>query len=95
MKHDGLPVEYLHNETFKSIINNFKQNGRPKGAKNKEGYSYTNIHRVNTEEEIKYLLETGVFLKNKRGLSFTDEFIKEAFEEKDKYSIEELLMKKI
>lgn len=94
MKHDGLPVEYLHNETFKSIINNFKQNGRPKGAKNKEGYSYTNIHRVNTEEEIKYLLETGVFLKNKRGLSFTDEFIKEAFEEKDKYSIEELLMKK-
>lgn len=37
MKNDGLPVEYLHNGTFKSITDNFKINGTPSGAKNKEG----------------------------------------------------------
>ena len=36
MKNDGLPVEYLHNGTFKCITDNFKINGRPSDAKNKE-----------------------------------------------------------
>ena len=93
MKEDGFPIEHLHDGTFKSIISNFKRNGRPKGAKNKEGYFYSN-QRPNTKEEIDYLLKSGYFVKKQGGLSFTDEFIEEASVQKEKYSIEEILMDK-
>lgn len=92
-KDDGLPIELLHRKTFNRIYENFQRYGKPKGGKNK-GYYDQKKFESNTKEEIQYLLNTGIFVKIRRGIGFSDSFIKEASLCKDELTIEELLIQK-
>ena len=84
----GFDCSILGKVFIKSTILNFKRNGRPSGGKNK-----TFRQNASTIElyDNSFLIDSGVFVKGRRGINFSSEIINKANKEYPSVSIESLL----
>ena len=84
----GFSRSLLGSAFSKKMHYRFISNGRPSGGKNK-------IFKVNAQNIDKYddsfLIDSGVFIKSRRGVRFTSEFIDQVYKEYPKVSIESQL----
>ena len=84
----GFSRSLLGSTFSKKMHYRFISNGRPSGGKNK-------IFKVNAQNIDKYddsfLIDSGVFIKSRRGVRFTSEFIDQVYKEYPEVSIESQL----
>ena len=84
----GFSRSLLGSTFSKKMHYRFISNGRPSGGKNK-------IFKVNAQNIDKYddsfLINSGVFIKSRRGVRFTSEFIDQVYKEYPEVSIESQL----
>ena len=84
----GFNCSILGKAFIKSTILNFKRSGRPSGGKNKTlGQNASTIELYDNS----FLIDSGVFVKERRGIHFSSEFINKAYKEYPSVSIESLL----
>lgn len=84
----GFNCSILGKAFIKSTILNFKRSGRPSGGKNKTlGQNASTIELYDNS----FLIDSGVFVKERRGINFSSEFINKAYKEYPSVSIESLL----
>lgn len=81
-------TKYIHNRE-----ENFKKNGCPSGGTNKT-FGANESQQANTEEEIQLLLESGLFIKSRKGIAFHPDFIDELYHQYPDTSIEDALINK-
>lgn len=79
-------------QTIRSIHLNFKRHNKPSGACNKS-FGVNSLSYRSTAEINDYLLSTGKFVKKKKGISFSYDFIQELYHNYPSISIEEGLIK--
>ena len=78
-----LGADFIYSINFK-----FKHNGRPSKGKNKVfGQSQYSVELYDNS----FLVDSGVFVKGRRGITFSSEFINKAYKEYPSVSIESLL----
>lgn len=81
----GFDCSILGNAFIKSTILNFKRKGRPSGGKNKTfGQNASSIELYDNS----FLIDSRVFVKGRRGINFSPEFIDKAYKEYPSVSIE-------
>ena len=81
----GFDCSILGNVFIKSTILNFKRKGRPSGGKNKTfGQNASSIELYDNS----FLIDSRVFVKGRRGINFSPEFIDKAYKEYPSVSIE-------
>ena len=84
----GFDCSILGKAFIKSTILNFKRCGRPSGGKNKTlGQNASTIELYDNL----FLIDSGAFVKGRRGINFSSEFINKAYKEYPSVSIESLL----
>lgn len=84
----GFDCSILGKAFIKSTILNFKRSGRPSGGKNKTfGQNASTIELYDNS----FLIDSGAFVKGRRGINFSSEFINKAYKEYPSVSIESLL----
>lgn len=84
----GFDCSMLGADFIWSIIKNFKRNGRPSRGKNKVfGHSQYPVELYDNS----FLIDSGVFVKGRGGISFSSEFINKAYKKYPSVSIESLL----
>ncbi|MEG2544843.1 MAG: IS3 family transposase [Longicatena sp.] len=88
LEENSFDTNLLGSNFINSIIVNFKKHGKPSGAQNKKIHMYANTFH-NTDEEIKLLLSSGLFVKSSTGIGFHPEFINELYHDYPTKSIEE------
>lgn len=81
-------AKYIHNSE-----KNFKRNGCPTGGTNKV-FGTNESQQANTQEEIQLLLESGLFIKLRKGIAFHPDFINELYHQYPDMSIEDTLINK-
>lgn len=91
MREHGIEPSLLGWRIIGNIITSFKRDGRPSNGGGKELYVSANFHT--NEEDNQFLISTGKFCKYRKGISFTDDFIKELYFEYPKQSVEDGLRK--
>lgn len=88
--HCGFDMNIIKPQFIVDTIHNFKRHGRPNSAKNKN-FGIANILRPNTAEEIKTLIDSGLFIKCRNGIAFHSDFIDRCYHLYPEQSIEETL----
>lgn len=81
-------AEYIHNRE-----KNFKKYGCPSRGTNKV-FGTNERQRANTREEVQSLLESGLFVKSRKGIAFHPDFIDELYHQYPDMSIEDALINK-
>lgn len=81
-------AEYIHNRE-----KNFKKYGCPSRGTNKV-FGANESRQANTQEEIRSLLESGLFVKSRKGIAFHPDFIDELYHQYPDMSIEDALINK-
>ena len=89
---NGINPNITGNDLIRHLQERFKLR-RPSGASNDELGVYSSSFRTNKKDN-KYLLSTGVFVKNRRGITFSIEFIDEISLTYPDISIEDKLKEK-
>ena len=88
LKSFGFDCSMLGKIIINNIIINFKRYGRPTNGKNKVfGQSLYSVELYDNS----FLVDSGVFVKGRRGITFSSEFINKAYKEYPSVSIESLL----
>lgn len=88
----GINTKLLGKNVIHGIGITFKRYGLPKRGKNNIFGETASTFRTDKGYD-EYLLSTGKFIKNRKGISFSDEFINEIYHEYPDVSIEEQLIK--
>lgn len=92
MMEHNINIRLLKKYTIHNIQVNFLRCERPSGAKNKQ-FGVNPINYRSTKEINDYLLSTDKFVRKKKGISFSDEFVQELYHEYPAVSIEDGLIK--
>lgn len=99
---DSLKTVFIQHEFDSQVIDakyignielNFKRNGCPSGGTNKT-FGTNESRRTNTREEVQSLLESGLFVKSRKGIAFHPDFIDELYHQYPDMSIEDALINK-
>lgn len=86
----GLDISLIGNKVFNHINENFKIHGKPSCGKNRI-FGVSSLHFKTNEKDNAYLLSTGKFIKERRGIAFHPDFINEIYHESPDKSIEDKL----
>uniref|UniRef100_UPI003F81BF85 HTH domain-containing protein n=1 Tax=Catenibacterium faecis TaxID=2764323 RepID=UPI003F81BF85 len=87
LKSYGFDCSMLGKDAINKINTNFKQYGHPTNGKNKVLGKHDSIEKYSNA----YLIDSGVFVKSRKGINFSSEFIDKAYKEYPSVSIESLL----
>ena len=87
LKSYGFDCSMLSSKAISKINETFKHYGRPTNGKNKILGKHDSIEKYSNA----YLIDSGVFVKGRRGITFSSEFINKAYKEYPSVSIESLL----
>lgn len=99
---DSLKTVFIQHEFDSQVIDanyirniklNFERNGCPTGGTNKV-FGANESQQANTQEEIRSLLESGLFIKSRKGITFHTDFIDELYHQYPDTSIEDALINK-
>ncbi len=75
LENNGISTKMIGNQVIKKLTENFRKHGHPtKGNRPSLPISTPKL----SEEEIQQLIDTGVFTRATKGISFSDRFVKEA-----------------
>lgn len=91
LNNNGVDTTLIPYKTINNINERFKLNGRPSRARNKH-YGVNSLSYRSTDEINEYLLSTGKFVKSRKGISFSSEFIQELHHKYPNITIEESLI---
>lgn len=75
LENNGISTKMIGNQVIKKLTENFRKHGHPT---NGNGPSISVSAPKLSEEEIQLLIDTGVFVRARGGISFSDAFVKEA-----------------
>lgn len=89
----GFDLQVIDAKYIENIKLNFKRNGCPCGGTNKV-FGVNESGHTNTWEEIQSLLESGLFIKSGKGITFHPDFIDELYHQYPDTSIEDALVNK-
>lgn len=89
----GFDLQVIDAIYIENIKLNFKRNGCPCGGTNKV-FGVNESEHTNTWEEIQSLLESGLFIKSRKGITFHPDFVDELYHQYPDMSIEETLISK-
>lgn len=89
----GFDPQVIDAKYIENIKLNFKRNGCPTGGTNKV-FGTNESQQSNTQEEIQSLLESGLFIKSRKGIAFHPNFIDELYHQYPDTSIEDALINK-
>ena len=84
---EGYDCSILGEQTLNALKWTFRRNGRPVNG------GGVRVKRLNPETDDEFLLNTGKFIRAKKGIRFTDEFINELFSCYPEQSIEDGIRK--
>lgn len=87
LKSYGFDCSMFSSNVINKINATFKRYGRPTNGKNKVFGKHDSIEKYDNE----FLIDSGVFVKSKKGINFSSDFIDNASEEYPSVSIESLL----
>lgn len=93
MEENGINTKILNRDYIYGISKNFKVSGRPSNATSKVLFNYRDSFRTNQKDD-EYLLSTGVFVKGRHGIRFSDEFVAEISSVFPNVSIEDKIIEK-
>lgn len=89
----GFDIQRIGVRNIYSIKDKFKINGRPSRGTNKV-FGIQTAQHTNTQEEIQSLLESGLFVKSRKGIAFHPDFIDELYHQYPDISIEDAMINK-
>lgn len=89
----GFDPQVIDAKYIENIKLNFKRNGCPSRGTNKT-FGTNESQRTNTWEEVQSLLESGLFIKSRKGIAFHPDFIDELYHQYPDMSIEDALINK-
>lgn len=89
----GFDLQIIGTKYIRNREENFKRNGCPSGGTNKT-FGINESQRASTQEEIRLLLESGLFIKSRKGIAFHPDFIDELYHQYPDMSIEDALVNK-
>lgn len=90
---NGFDVRMVRTQYIQNRIKNFKTFGKPSRGKNKAFGVNENGH-ITTEAEIQSLLESGFFIKSRKGIAFHPDFMDELYHQYPEIRIEDALKRK-